>query len=62
MIAVIFKQCIIIILFLCMEKHVAMLQCCMRLLVQIALNTLLRGLLKLLFHNLNSCKTAVRRL
>lgn len=62
MIAVIFKQRIIIILFLCMEKHVAMLQCCMRLLVQIALNTLLRGLLKLLFHNLNSCKTAVRRL
>lgn len=62
MIAVIFKQRIIIILFLYMEKHVAMLQCCMRLLVQIALNTLLRGLLKLLFHNLNSCKTAVRRL
>lgn len=62
MIAVIFKQRIIIILFLCMEKHVSMLQCCMRLLVQIALNTLLRGLLKLLFHNLNSCKTAVRRL
>lgn len=28
MIAVIFKQCIIIILFLCMEKHVAMLLCC----------------------------------
>lgn len=33
MIAVIFKQRIIIILFLCMEKHVAMLKCCMRLLV-----------------------------
>lgn len=53
MIAVIFKQRIIIILFLCMEKHVAMLQCCMRLLVQIALNTLLRGLLKLFLYNLN---------
>lgn len=59
MIAVIFKQRIIIILFLCMEKHVAMLQCCMRLLVQVALDALLRCLLKLLFHNLDSSKTAV---
>ena len=59
MIAVIFKQCIIIILFLCMEKHVAMLQCCMRLLVQIALNTFLRSLLKFFLYNLDSSKTAV---
>lgn len=62
MIAVIFKQRIIIILFLCMEKHVAMLQCCMRLLVQIALNTLLWGLLKLFLYNLNCSKSAIRRL
>lgn len=62
MIAVIFKQRIIIILFLCMEKHVAMLQCYMRLLVQIALNTLLRGLLKLFLYNLNCSKSTIRRL
>ena len=62
MIAVIFKQRIIIILFLYMEKHIAMLQCCMRLLVQIALNALLRGLLKLFLYNLNCSKSTIRRL